>query len=174
MNSSGNWSMGGNPSVIGLSGQLSERCVDTSTGIVYTKTGLADTAWTVAGWPLPVALGGTGATTPGGALDAVGGAPAGLVPWSACRIVASGNTTVNALTTVTVATFTRTAGEVIFPCVFMTNAILGLGSSYENAATLGFSFWFERTTNANEATFRAKNIDVASRTMDWMIVGIKP
>lgn len=37
--------LGGNPSVIGLSASVGERCEDTTTGIVYVKSGTGDLNW---------------------------------------------------------------------------------------------------------------------------------
>ncbi len=41
------WLVDGNPAVIGFEALIGERAMDTTTRTVYTKTGTADTDWTI-------------------------------------------------------------------------------------------------------------------------------
>jgi hypothetical protein len=123
---------------------------------------------------LGLTLGGTGGTDAATARAALAVPASVLVPWSACRKIASGSATVTALSIITLATFVRTAGEVILPMAFVSSTVAGLGFSFTNSGTVGISFWFERTANADEVSFKSKNVDVTNRTMDWMVIGMTP
>lgn len=160
-----------------MAAQKGELCRDTTTGLVYVKSGLLATdwmLWDVQPFPLSQAMGGTGGTNAATALAALGAVAAGLVPWSGCRKLGFGSTVVNALSTVTLLTATRTAGELLLPCAFISSSVAGLGFSFTNTGAVGVSYWFERTTNADEVIFRARNVDVTNRNLDWMVLGITP
>src|SRR5882757_9743382 len=152
-NSSSHWSIAGNPSILGLDAQRGELCRDSTSDSIYAKTGPLVTdwiPWQMQSYPLSQAMGGTGGTSSSTALAALGAQASGLVPWSACRKIGSGSSTVGALSTVTLLTLTRNAGELLIPCAFLTSSVAGIGFSFTNTGAVGVSYWFERTANADE------------------------
>lgn len=89
------------------------------------------------------------------------------------RIIASGkNVTVGASSTVTLATVTRNAGEILIPAYFLNSNNNG-DNFGENGGLFTVYFFFERTGNANEFRYRVANTNLlSSRNIDWGIEGI--
>lgn len=91
------------------------------------------------------------------------------------RVLASGQTLINANTTVTLATITRFPTERLQVFMWGVNDVNGLAFA-ESLGLLGDSIrgFFERTNVANQANARASNGSlVAARTVDWAVVGIR-
>jgi hypothetical protein len=91
------------------------------------------------------------------------------------RVIASGQTLINANTTVDLATITKFQTERLQIFLFPTNDVNGLAFA-SSLALLGDSIrgFFERTNVANQCKVRASNGNlVTSRTVDWTVVGIR-
>lgn len=91
------------------------------------------------------------------------------------RVLASGQTLINANTTVDLATVTRFPTERIKLFMFPTNDVNGLAFA-ESLSLLGDSVsgFSERTTTSHQFKARATNGNLlASRTLDWAVVGIR-
>jgi hypothetical protein len=96
---------------------------------------------------------------------------------SSIRVVASGTTAVPAVTTVTLTTFVRGAGERLSLLLFGTEHIAGVqyneGGSIQSAD--GVAAWFEETATMNEVNVRARNFNATNaRTIDWAVQGQTP
>lgn len=91
------------------------------------------------------------------------------------RVIASGQTLINANTTVDLATFTKFPTERLSIFLFGINDVNGLAFA-PGLSLLGDSIrgFFERTNVANQCKARASNGNlVSSRTVDWAVVGIR-
>lgn len=91
------------------------------------------------------------------------------------RVIASGQTLINANTTVDLATFTKFPTERLSIFLFGINDVNGLAFA-SGLSLLGDSIrgFFERTNVANECKARASNGNsVTSRTVDWAVVGVR-
>lgn len=89
------------------------------------------------------------------------------------RVLASGTTLINANSVVNLATVTRFPTERLSIFLFATNDVNGLGfaESLTGGEVRGF---FDRTTTPNQCIARAGNSNLlASRTVDWAVVGIR-
>jgi hypothetical protein len=86
-------------------------------------------------------------------------------------------TTISAGATTTLATFSRSAGEMLFCSVFGTDHVAGVEYVCGGAirGTDGVSVDFEETSNSNEVNVRARNWSgVSNRTIDWAVTGVVP
>lgn len=91
------------------------------------------------------------------------------------RIIASGQTLINANTTVDLATLSRFPNERLKLFLFPTNDVNGLAFA-ESLSLLGDSVrvFFERTNVANQCKARASNGNLlTSRTVDWAVVAVR-
>lgn len=91
------------------------------------------------------------------------------------RVLASGNSTINGNTTVTLATLTRFPRERLCVFLFATNDVNGLAFS-TGLALMGDSIrgYLERTNNPDEFLAKASNGNqLSSRNVDWAVVGIR-
>lgn len=91
------------------------------------------------------------------------------------RVIASGQTLINANTTVDLATITKFPNERLSIFLFPTNDVNGLafcsGLSLLGDSVRGF---FERTSTPNQCKVRASNGNLVSqRTVDWTVVAVR-
>jgi hypothetical protein len=94
---------------------------------------------------------------------------------TAQRVVASGSTSVAALTTATITTQTRNASERLTGLIFVSENDAGYGWANTIAGATNMAWWFERTASANQFTLRARNNHATlARTLEWVILGIVP
>lgn len=91
-------------------------------------------------------------------------------PW---RKVSSGQTSLTANTTGTIATLTRNANEALDFYGYLTNNTASLRWGFNQGASgTNISLFFERTANSNEFLFRYINADLTNaRTLDWVVAG---
>jgi hypothetical protein len=93
------------------------------------------------------------------------------------RVVASGQTSVAAASTVDLTTITRNANERLQILGFVTEDTAGIQFSESIDVLAGdkVGYFFERTANAGEVKARATNTHATlARTLDWVILGITP
>ena len=93
------------------------------------------------------------------------------------RVLGSGSTSVAALTTVTLGTFTRGANERLTIIGYVTESVASL--QFNEAGSIlgadGVLYFLERTANANEVLAKARNINAAdARTLEWIVVAWAP
>jgi hypothetical protein len=91
------------------------------------------------------------------------------------RVIASGQTLINANTSVDLITLTKFPTERLAIFLFPTNDVNGLAFC-SSLSLLGDSVrgFFERTNVPNQCKARASNGNLlSSRTVDWAVVGIK-
>lgn len=91
------------------------------------------------------------------------------------RVIASGQTLINANTTVDLGTFTKFPTERLSIFLYGVNDVNGFAFA-SGLALLGDSVrgFFERTNVANQCKARASNGSlVTARTVDWAVVGIR-
>lgn len=93
------------------------------------------------------------------------------------RVLASGTTSIPAATTVTLATVTVSGSEVVKPMGFIATPTAGVTLSeadpsiFSVAGTEGVLMWLEATANADEAAFRARNVNATTaRTLRWALL----
>lgn len=95
---------------------------------------------------------------------------------SGSRVVASGQTTVAGLATVTLATITRFAGERLAANIFVTDNVNGCNFA-QGLSLLGTDsvrIYFEKTNVANQVLVKASNAHLTqSRTIDWAVTGVR-
>jgi len=99
-----------------------------------------------------------------------------LLPFTSSRIIASGTgTAVANASTVTLATATRNAGEILLPVTFVIPTGINTPQwAFTGDGTTDVEFFFRRTVTANQFTFQCQNTTAASITVDWAIWGLTP
>lgn len=95
------------------------------------------------------------------------------------RVAASGSVTIAANTTVVLLTTTRQATERLLPSGFVTNTTSTIWGEETVVGVSGdrVSFGFLSGVIVDQYKFAAKNNNVAlgpSRTLDWLIIAVKP
>jgi hypothetical protein len=94
------------------------------------------------------------------------------------RTIVSGSFSIPAASTVTLATFTRNAGERLSAFGYVTDNVAG--AAFQESRELAVpsdevSYWFERTAIANQVLLRARNEEaLLARVLEWAVMGFTP